>query len=142
MYAYCALLVDELVVFDVFHTVSYLMLGVYYYYIEYKDRYDFFVHLTQIETHASHKRLLDALPTGIILLDDDNAPVFYNHFVEGMMERKGLPLTQRSPDESEDIKSLQSVKQVRGVVSLDVELIQHHERCRGQRRDKEFAERL
>lgn len=56
--------------------------------MEYKNRYDYYMHNLQIESQKSYKRLLKKLPVGILLLDKENKPVFYNSLIDSILRKK------------------------------------------------------
>jgi hypothetical protein len=104
--------------FDVFNIASHGVMAAYYYYIEYKERFEYFSQLKQSEVHASYKKLLDALPTGIILLEEStNFPVFYNDHVEHMIRAKTRPEEQHR-DKHKSRDNLDTVKEVANARSL------------------------
>lgn len=102
---------DELIFFDIFYVTQFVLMGSLFYYMEYKGRYDFLCSTQEMSTHGSFKRLLKHFPNGVILLDNENMPLFYNRTVGVLISKKTGKLSTRSPD-FEDVNQLQSYKEV------------------------------
>lgn len=104
---------DELLVFDMFYVCSYFIMLLYYYTVEYKSRFEFYEHTTQLDYQLSYKKFLDRMPNGIILIDKrNNTPVFYNRVIAKIIaRRRGISSSNtQSYEGSED--SLEEAKVV------------------------------
>eukprot|EP01022_Parablepharisma_sp_SALTPOND_P018661 TRINITY_DN3085_c0_g1_i4.p1 TRINITY_DN3085_c0_g1~~TRINITY_DN3085_c0_g1_i4.p1 ORF type:complete len:563 (+),score=60.44 TRINITY_DN3085_c0_g1_i4:1464-3152(+) len=105
--------VDELLVFDMFYILSYMLMSMYYYILEYKDRCEFYDKAAQVAFYHNYKKILDFMPNGIILLDKANMPVFYNSVVakiiarrSGRNSQRSFALDEKKPNLEEDRKRL------------------------------------
>ncbi len=87
-----------MLVFDLFCVSAYGVLLVFYYASENKDRYDFFFHRQQNKANKSYKRLMKAMPNGIILLDQSNTPMFYNQLIFTIISKHEERSFSRSPN--------------------------------------------
>ncbi len=84
--------------FDLFYLVAYAVMCIYCYANESKDRYDFFYHRSQNKNNSSYKKLLKAMPNGVILLDESNTPMFYNQLVHNIITKRTQRATVTSPN--------------------------------------------
>jgi len=80
--------------------------------MEYRDRLDFYDHLTQIDFQKSYKKLLGRIPNGIILLDKTNTPVFYNRIISKIVAKRSGSSSQHSPNFDEQNPNLDEAKEV------------------------------
>lgn len=60
----------------------------FFYVLEYKIRFDFFLQYTQRGCQKSYRKLLKNLPTGIVVLDCDNNPILFNRVVSGLIAQR------------------------------------------------------
>eukprot|EP01022_Parablepharisma_sp_SALTPOND_P000858 TRINITY_DN105155_c0_g1_i1.p1 TRINITY_DN105155_c0_g1~~TRINITY_DN105155_c0_g1_i1.p1 ORF type:complete len:578 (-),score=74.27 TRINITY_DN105155_c0_g1_i1:335-2068(-) len=89
--------IDELVMFDAIYFFAYALLVAFFYALEYKVRYDFFLNHTHAEFQKSYRKLLKNLPNSIIVLDQENNTLFYNRMVGQMIEAK-FPRADNNPN--------------------------------------------
>ena len=83
-----AMVIHEIVFFDIFYVLAYAFLAAYFYATEYTNRYSFYLLHQQFVFQRSYMKLLKNIPIGIILFDKSDAPVFYNRFIGGILAKK------------------------------------------------------
>eukprot|EP01022_Parablepharisma_sp_SALTPOND_P028805 TRINITY_DN71772_c1_g1_i1.p1 TRINITY_DN71772_c1_g1~~TRINITY_DN71772_c1_g1_i1.p1 ORF type:complete len:729 (-),score=75.62 TRINITY_DN71772_c1_g1_i1:423-2609(-) len=91
--------IDELAFFDATYFFAYALLVTFFYTLEYKVRYDFFLNHTHAELQKSYRKLLEKLPNSVIVFDQENNPLFYNQLVAKMVDNK-----YPRPNDSQPIK--------------------------------------
>ena len=95
-----------------FYVAAYFVTIMYYATMEYRDRFEFFSHIMQLEFHRSYRKLLNRLPNGIILLDKNNSPVFYNRVISKIVAKRSGHTSQHSPDSDDPNTSSDEQKEV------------------------------
>lgn len=80
------------------------------YYVEYKNRFDFILAIQEATVQSGFRRLLKNFPNGVVILSNDNTPLFYNRSVGSIISKKTGKNSTRSPD-FEDSNLLNTYKE-------------------------------
>jgi len=119
-------IIDEIVIYDISYALTFTLLGVFVYSIEYKTRYDFFFARKEEEYHKNYQKLLESMPVGIFILGRKNKEVlFYNKVISKLARihnEKPVDSSNASEDnpitEKDIMDVIDSFKQKKGTKTL------------------------
>jgi len=88
-------MVVDTVYLDFLHLVSFAVLGLQFYGMEYRIRYEFYTKKKQVEFQKSYRKFLVNLPNGIVILDNSNNLIFYNQAVANIVRKPNADFVHR-----------------------------------------------
>lgn len=89
----------ESIIFSIIYAASYLLLAIYFYLNEYGVKYRFYLLHKQEELQNNYHELIKNMPVGLVLLDLNNKPFFYNHAIEEIASREDNRLATEAVEE-------------------------------------------
>jgi len=88
----------EISLFSLLYAVCYSLIASYFYINEYGIRCRFYLLHKREEVQNNYYELLKNLPVGLILLDLNNAPFFYNNAIEDIVAKEDSKVTMESDE--------------------------------------------